>query len=200
MPNESPFPYTPRPENGPLPRAEVHLPAYTHGNVPLQSGRQPSANHGGPYQGRNDTNYVNWAQYHYNGWNEGPTPQSANLEGQYAYQGNRNAGYAPTGNPQQVRYPADPGPPSMEYPTPPTHGISNGGQAPPTAVPDVADPFSQNVPNSDHSRMPAMGDLRRLAYRYLHNPDSRVDTLRIWLNPSGHRFMVMILLEVDDIV
>jgi hypothetical protein len=81
-----------------------------------------------------------------------------------------------------------------------TQGISNGGQAPPTAVPDVADPFSQNVPNSDHSRMPAMGDLRRLAYRYLHNPDSRVDTLRIWLNPSGHRFMVMILLEVDDIV
>jgi hypothetical protein len=45
-----------------------------------------------------------------------------------------------------------------------------------------------------------MGDLKRFAYRYLHNHDSRVDTLHIGLNPSGRWFMVMILLEVDDIV
>ena len=45
-----------------------------------------------------------------------------------------------------------------------------------------------------------MEDLKRLAIRYLHNPDSRVDTLRMGLSPSGGRFMVMILLEVDDLI
>ena len=46
-----------------------------------------------------------------------------------------------------------------------------------------------------------MEDLKRLVHRYLHNPDSRVDTLRMELSPSGsRRFMVMILLEVDDII
>lgn len=32
---------------------------------------------------------------------------------------------------------------------------------------------------TDHSRMSAMGDLKRFANHYLHNPDSRVDTFRI---------------------
>jgi hypothetical protein len=45
-----------------------------------------------------------------------------------------------------------------------------------------------------------MADLKRLVNRYLHNPDSRVDTLRVGLSPSGRRFVVMILLEADDIV
>ncbi len=45
-----------------------------------------------------------------------------------------------------------------------------------------------------------MEDLKRLANRYLHNPDSRVDTLRMGLSPTGSRFMVMILLEIDDII
>jgi hypothetical protein len=43
-------------------------------------------------------------------------------------------------------------------------------------------------------------DLKCLADRYLHNQDSRVETLRMGLSPSGSRFMVMILLEVDDII
>ncbi|KAI9455945.1 hypothetical protein BJY52DRAFT_1188164 [Lactarius psammicola] len=72
--------------------------------------------------------------------------------------------------------------------------------APPPAMPDVANPFSRNVPNTDPSGTSAMEDLKRLANRYLDNPDSRVDTLRMGLSPSGRRFMVMILLEVDDII
>jgi hypothetical protein len=44
-----------------------------------------------------------------------------------------------------------------------------------------------------------MEDLKHLANRYLHKPESRVDTLRMGLSPSGRRFMVMIVLEVDDI-
>ena len=65
-------------------------------------------------------------------------------------------------------------------------------------MPDVVDPF--NVPNSEPSRTSAMEDLKHLANRYLRKPDSRVDTLRMGLNPSGRRFVVMIVLEVDDIV
>jgi hypothetical protein len=142
-----------------------------------------------------------------------------NLQGQYAYQGNPNAGYAPPGNPQQAQYAAVPGPPSMEYYIPPAHvctythsfssrivpdrgctqGVPNGVPAPSTALPDIAEPFPRNVPNSD-SRTSPMEDLKRLAIRYLHNPDSRVDTLRMGLSPSGGRFMVMILLEVDDLI
>ena len=80
-------------------------------------------------------------------------------------------------------------------------GIPNGGrEAPPTAMPDIADPFSRNPLNSDTYRTPAREDLKRLATRYLCNPDSRVDTLRMGLSPSGGRFMVMIVLEVDDII
>ncbi len=45
-----------------------------------------------------------------------------------------------------------------------------------------------------------MEDLKRLANRYLDNPDSRVDMLRMGLSPSGGRFMVMILLEVDHVI
>ena len=67
-------------------------------------------------------------------------------------------------------------------------------------MPDIAEPFSQNVPINSDSRTSAMEDLKRLAIRYLHNPDSRVDMLRMGLSPSGGRFMVMILLEVDDLI
>lgn len=140
-----------------------------------------------------------------------------NLEGQYAHQGDPNVGYAPPGNAQN--YLAVPVPPHIEYNMPPAHvcththsfclrsvcivpdcirtqGIPNGDQVPPTSTPDVA----RNVPNSGPSRTSAREHLKRLANRYLHNPDSRVDTLRMELSPSGSRFMVMIILEVDDII
>jgi hypothetical protein len=147
-----------------------------------------------------------------------------NLEGQYTYQGNPGVDYAPPGNPQQVQYAAvpGPGPPSMEYHIPPAHvctythsfssrsvcmvpdrgctqGVPNGVPVPSATIPDIAEPFSQNVPNSD-SRASAMEDFKRMAIRYLHNPDSRIDTLRMGLSPSSGRFMVVILLEVDDLI
>ena len=82
-----------------------------------------------------------------------------------------------------------------------TQGIPIGRHEPPTAMPDAADPFIRSVPDSDPSRTSAMEDLKRLVHRYLHNPDSRVDTLRVGLSPSGsRRYMVMIMLEVDDII
>ncbi|KAH9170537.1 hypothetical protein EDB89DRAFT_1272658 [Lactarius sanguifluus] len=165
--------------------------------VPWPNGHHPGVNDG-PYHGRHDGNYGDWAQYRDNVWNEGPLPPSANFEVQYAYQGSPNFSYAPPRNAQH--YLSAPGPPPVEYHVPPAHGMPNGSQVPPAAMPDVADPFSRNVPNPDPSRTSAMEDLKRLANRYLHNPDARVDTLRMGLSPSGGRFMVMILLEVHDII
>ncbi|KAI9455947.1 hypothetical protein BJY52DRAFT_1224464 [Lactarius psammicola] len=176
-------------------RLLVHPPTGTLGNVSWPNGHQPGVNYAGPYHGRNEANYGDWAQYHNNVWNDGPPPPPA---GQYAYQGSTNVGYAPPENAQH--HLAAPGPPPVEYHIPPAHGIPNGSHAPPTAMPDVADPHSQNVPNTDPSGTSAMEDLKRLVNRYLHNPDSRVDTLRMELSPSGSRFMIMILLEVDDII
>lgn len=199
MPNDSSFPYTP--ENDPQPRSEVHPQTGSYGyHEPWQNGRQPGVNSVSPYHGRNDTNYGDWAQYPYHGWNERLPPPSQSA-GQYTYQGNPGVDYAPPGNPQQVQYAAvpGPGPPSMEYHIPPAHGVPNGVPVPSATIPDIAEPFSQNVPNSD-SRASAMEDLKRMAIRYLHNPDSRIDTLRMGLSPSSGRFMVVILLEVDDLI
>lgn len=181
-------------QNDPLQSAEVYPPTGTHINVPWPNGHQPGVN-AGHYHGRNDTSYGNWSQHHNNVWNEGPAPPSV---GPYAYQGNPNNAYTPPENAQH--YLATPGPPHVGYYIPPAHGVQNVGPPPPAAMPDIADPFSENVPNNDHSRTSAMANLKRLANRYLHNPDSQVDTLRVGLSSSGRRFVVMILLEVDDIV
>ncbi|KAF8258955.1 hypothetical protein EI94DRAFT_1814255 [Lactarius quietus] len=189
MPNETPSPYTPRPQNHPQQGAEVYPLTGTHGNVPWQNGHQTGVNYA---HGRNDASYGDWAQYHSYAWNESLAPPSV---GQYAYP---NHSYAPPGH--APHYLAASGPPPVGYYIPPAHGIPNN--APPTAIPHAADPISQNVPNSDSGpfRTSAVADLKHLANRYLHNPNSRVDTLRMGSSPSGRRFLVMILLEVDDIV
>ncbi|KAH8992380.1 hypothetical protein EDB92DRAFT_563502 [Lactarius akahatsu] len=222
MPNDSSFLYAPCCQNDPL--RSVHPPSGTHGNVPRPNGHQPGVNYAGPYHSGNDANFGDWGpQYHDNVWNEGPPPPSTNSEGQYAYQGSPNVDYAPPGSAQH--HFAAPGPLLLEYHMPPayvrtlslsftlcsrrvcmvsnrvrTQGIPNDGHAPRIAMPDVADPFSRNIPNPDPSRTSAVEDLKRLANRYLHNPDSLVDTLRVGLSPSGGRFTVMILLEVDNII
>lgn len=79
--------------------------------------------------------------------------------------------------------------------------MPNGGVAPPTGImANVVDSFSRDDPNSDASRTSAMEDLKRVATRYLCDPDSQVDTLHFRLSPSGsRRFRVMILVEVDNI-
>ena len=64
-------------------------------------------------------------------------------------------------------------------------------------MPDIADPISQSVPDSSPSGTLAMESLRRLADRYLHDPGSRIDTLRMGLSPSSGRLRVMIVFDID---
>jgi hypothetical protein len=40
--------------------------------------------------------------------------------------------------------------------------------------------------------------MERLANRYLNDPGSRIDTLRVGLSPSGGRSRVMIVFDIDD--
>ena len=64
-------------------------------------------------------------------------------------------------------------------------------------MPDFADPISQSVPDSPPSESVAMESLRRLADRYLHDPGSHIDTLRMGLSPSSGRLRVMIVFDID---
>jgi hypothetical protein len=45
--------------------------------------------------------------------------------------------------------------------------------------------------------MLAMESLKRLAERYVQDPGSQVDTLRMGMSPSGGRLRVMIVLDID---
>ena len=64
------------------------------------------------------------------------------------------------------------------------------GRAPP---PSVVGP-SQGA----HSEMSAVEDLRQIASRYLLNPDSRVDKVRMKQSRRSGKVKVMILLEIDE--
>ena len=64
-------------------------------------------------------------------------------------------------------------------------------------MPDFVDPISQSVPDPPPSGTLAMESLRRLADRYLHDPGSRIDTLRMGLSPSSGRLRVMIVFDMD---
>ena len=66
----------------------------------------------------------------------------------------------------------------------------------PPPMQDVTD-TSRSVPESVSSGMSAKECLKRLADRYLNDPCSQVDTLRIGLTPSGRRLRVMIELDID---
>jgi hypothetical protein len=140
------------------------------------------------------------------------------LEGQYTHKPNPSIiGDGPTGNAEHMF--AARGPRRGEhYYIPPAHVHvrnfhilhrvcltvptpqdvpNNGIRERPPPMPEGADPFSQNVPNPDPSRMSATEDLKRLMSRYLDNPDSQVDTFRVGLSPSGSRLRVMIMLDID---
>jgi hypothetical protein len=76
--------------------------------------------------------------------------------------------------------------------------LPNGGVSDPTPLmPAFANPVSQSVPTPPPPGALAMESLRRLADRYLHDPGSRIDTLRIGLSPSGGRLKVMIVFDID---
>ena len=62
---------------------------------------------------------------------------------------------------------------------------------------DSADSFSQSVPDPPPSGTSAMESLKHLADRYLHDPSSRIDTLRMGLSPSGGRLRVTIVFDID---
>lgn len=197
MSDDSSFIRTPRPRYDLVENAELPPPTSNYDNVPRLNGPQLDVNYAGSHHGH-------WAQYRDNPhrdnpWYEGPPPPglTANLEGQHAYQTNPNTGYPPPGNAQHMLV-APGGPDRSEYNIPPVHDLPNGGLGDrPPPMPHVADPFSRGVPEFAPSRMSAMEGLKRLADRYLHDPGSQVDTVRMGLSPSGGRLRVMIMLDID---
>ena len=62
---------------------------------------------------------------------------------------------------------------------------------------DSANSFSPSVPDPPPSGTSAMESLKNLADRYLHDPGSRIDTLRMGLSPSGGRLRVTVVFEID---
>jgi hypothetical protein len=64
-------------------------------------------------------------------------------------------------------------------------------------MPNLANSFSQSVPDPPPSGTSAMESLKLLADLYLHDPRSRIDTRRMGLNPSGGRVRVTIVIDID---
>lgn len=201
MPIESLSHRTPHPHHDLGENAELPLSTSNHDNVPQLNGHQPDANFSAAYNGQNYADYGPGAQYRDdldrgNLWYERPPPPAASLEGQYTHEQNPNIGYPPPGNGEHMF--AAPDPPRGEHYMPPAHVLPNNGvRGRPPPMPGVANPLSLNAPNSDPSRVSATEDLKRLISRYLDNPDSRVDTFRVGLSPSGSRLRVMIMLDID---
>ncbi|KAH9022730.1 hypothetical protein EDB83DRAFT_1993094 [Lactarius deliciosus] len=196
MSNESLFLRSPRPQHDLVENPELPPPASNHNNVHQLNGHQSDANFSSAYHHPNYAGYGHRAQYRgspyrNNPWFDGPPPTA----GQHTYQTNPNhIGYPSSGNAQNIDLP---GPSRGEYYVPPAHDISHNGvrnRAPP--MPDVADTF-RSVPEFAPSGMSAMDDLKRLADRYLHDPGSQVNTLRMGLSPSSGRLRVMIVLDID---
>ncbi|KAI0297547.1 hypothetical protein B0F90DRAFT_1819151 [Multifurca ochricompacta] len=155
----------------------------------------------GPYPPVNYLNYPS-SPAHYTanaGVYNGPAPPVTGPVEPYIYQGNHCAGYPPFGIVQH--FPVAPGPSQVGYNVPLGPMIPNDsvvGWVPPP--PNVAGP-SREIPNSNpvSSEMIAEDELKRLARRYLQNPESRVDRVRMRQSGSG-RFKVMIMLEIDNLV
>jgi len=87
------------------------------------------------------------------------------------------------------------GPPRLEYYDAPAITENNGGA--PSHVPlsyNVAGPF-RGTPSVVYSGVPVIEDLKGLASRYLHNPGSNVDKLRIRRSRSG-TVKVFIFLDI----
>ncbi|KAH8987354.1 hypothetical protein EDB86DRAFT_3082268 [Lactarius hatsudake] len=197
MSNESLFLHSPRPQHDLVENPELPPSTSNHNNVHQLNGHQSDANFSGAYHHPNYAGYGHRAQYRgspyrNNPWLDGPPPAA----GQYTHQINPNhIGYPSSGNAQNIVFP---GPSRGEYYVPPAHDISHNrvGNCPPP-MPDVADAFSRSVPEFAPSGMSAVNDLKRLADRYLHDPGSQVNTLRMGLSPSSGRLRVMIVLDID---
>jgi hypothetical protein len=70
------------------------------------------------------------------------------------------------------------------------------GRAP--QLPNVAIPF-QGLPGPVPPGISTEGELRQLANRYLHDPDSRVDKVCVRHSRRSGKVKVMILLELDEV-
>ncbi|KAH9065549.1 hypothetical protein EDB87DRAFT_853593 [Lactarius vividus] len=197
MSNESLFLRSPRPQHDLVENLEFPPSASNHNNVHQLNGRQPDANFASACHHPNYAGYGHQAQYcsspyRNNPWFEGPPPAA----GQYTYQMNPNhIGYPSSRNAQNIILP---GPSRGEYYVPPTHEISDDGVRDRLLpMPDIADAFSRSVPESAPFGMSAVDGLKRLADRYLHDPGSQVNTLRMGPSPSDGRLRVVIVLDVD---
>ncbi|KAH9026871.1 hypothetical protein EDB84DRAFT_1677613 [Lactarius hengduanensis] len=171
---------------------------------------QLDVNHAESYHGHGvGYDYGHWTQYCDNAPYQGPPPSAVNLDGQldgqYAFIRNPgpNTDYPPSGNDQDNLVASASGPSHGVYHPPPVHApqdMSNDGvrdHAP--LMLDFANSFSQSVPDSPPSPSGtlAMESLKRLVDRYLHDPGSRMDTLRMGLSPSGGRLRVTIMFDID---
>ncbi|KAI9455944.1 hypothetical protein BJY52DRAFT_617113 [Lactarius psammicola] len=67
----------------------------------------------------------------------------------------------------------------------------------PPSMPDVAGAFSRSVSEYAPLEISAMEGLKCLADRYLHDPGSQVNALRMGLSPSGGRLRVMVVVDID---
>ncbi|KAI0249229.1 hypothetical protein BJV78DRAFT_1284128 [Lactifluus subvellereus] len=80
-------------------------------------------------------------------------------------------------------------------------GVAQGFPQPERAIPELGYPV-QAFPDPSVQRVPAPGqlaaeNLRRLANRLLHHPDTQIDMVHMEPGPSN-RFKVMISLEIAD--
>ncbi|KAI9444430.1 hypothetical protein BJY52DRAFT_431118 [Lactarius psammicola] len=190
MANPSSYLHTPYSQNDPARSVEVH--PRTDG-IPLQNGDRPDVNHAKLYHGGN-YNYGHWAQYCDNALHQGPSPPPVvNLE--HTYHKNANINYLPHGNDQDNLVAS--GPSNMDH-TQSAHELLDGSVGDNLhPIPDFANSSSQGVPDSPSSGTSAMESLKCLADRYLHDPGTRIDTLRMGLSPSGGRLRVTIMFDID---
>jgi len=174
-----------------LESAELPPPTSNIDGMPWLIAHQPGANYAAADHGSN------YGQHRDNLWpNSSPT---ANLEREYFYETNTNIGH-PTPSPRNAQHVlGPPGPSRVEYDIPPAHDIPDAeviDYLPPPML-GVTDAFSRSVRESAPSGMSAKECLRRLADRYLNDPGSQVDTLRMGLSPSEGRLKVIIVLDID---
>ncbi|KAI9434447.1 hypothetical protein H4582DRAFT_1977582 [Lactarius indigo] len=203
-------------------RVEVPSQSDSDDGILSQSEYQPDVNHAESYHGV-DYDYEHWVQYYCdNAPYQGPPPSAVvgywirvsayppwltravpknlggPMGGQPELDGPRdgqsygfirnpgpNTDYPPSGNDQDNLAP------NAVYHSPPAHD----DHAP--LMLDFANSFSQSVPDSLPSGTLAMESLQRLVDRYLHDPGSRMDTLRMGLSPSGGRLRVTIMFDID---
>jgi hypothetical protein len=172
--------------------------------MPPYNLNRPDVNNADPYQNVN-YNYEHGALSCDNTSYECSPPialPAVHLERQYTYHKKPNFDHFPPEHDQdKLDNPVASGhgrPSPMGYHSP-AQDLPNGDvqDRTPLIMPDFADSFSQTVPGSGLPGTLARESLKRLADRYLHDPGSRIDTLRLGLSPSGGRLRVTIMFDID---